>query len=70
MARTCVFCGKPARSKEHIIPQWVSKVLAEDPRGFSRPINIKFSDDKGVTMRQWSSKRHGAMDYEARLRHL
>ena len=27
MARTCIFCGQPAGSKEHVFPNWLNSVL-------------------------------------------
>jgi len=34
MARGCIFCGKTPTTREHILPQWVSRLLVKSPRGF------------------------------------
>lgn len=30
----CVFCGGSPLSNEHLFPQWVTKLLVDDPRGY------------------------------------
>jgi hypothetical protein len=38
---TCIFCGQRRKmSREHVIPQWVSRLLAKDPRGFRGPVRV------------------------------
>ena len=54
-APTCIFCGERRKmSKEHVIPQWVSKELAKDPRELLTPIRV-FID--GQPSRQMASSR-------------
>ena len=31
-ARTCVFCGAPANSRQHLLPDWLRKVLPSDEK--------------------------------------
>ena len=51
----CVFCGRTPLSHEHVFPQWATKLLVDDPRGFPPdPIsNIRFTD--GETVARWES---------------
>lgn len=32
--RVCVFCGGTPLTNEHLYPQWLGKLIAQDPRGF------------------------------------
>jgi len=34
LTRACIFCGKTPTTREHIFPQWVSRLLVKSPRGF------------------------------------
>jgi hypothetical protein len=34
LTRACIFCGKTPTTREHIFPQWISRLLVRDPRGF------------------------------------
>jgi hypothetical protein len=36
----CVYCGRPAGTREHIIATRFIEVLAEDPRGLSIPVTL------------------------------
>lgn len=35
MSKGCIFCGKSPTTLEHLFPQWMRPVLAQDPRGLS-----------------------------------
>jgi hypothetical protein len=43
MARACMYCGRHANSKEHIIASQIIEILKADPRGFPLPTNLKLS---------------------------
>ena len=54
-APICIFCGERRKmSKEHVIPQWVSKELAKDPRELQSPITVCVD---GKPTRQMPSSR-------------
>jgi hypothetical protein len=47
---TCIYCGAPAGSREHIYPSWLVEALARDPRGLDLPAPMKIWRD-GVLIR-------------------
>lgn len=47
--RACVFCGRPADSGEHLLPEWLRKVL---PSG-DQMLHYRQLGDDGATRREW-----------------
>lgn len=48
----CIFCGQRRKlSREHVVPQWVSRVLSKDPRGWPAPIRGYRQDREGNVTR-------------------
>lgn len=59
MPAKCIFCGGSPTTNEHIIPEWMSKVLREDPRG-ALPHKIPYHGGRlsgtGELMREYDTE--------------
>jgi hypothetical protein len=51
-ARTCVFCGRPADSREHLFSDWMHKVLpSQEPM-----LHFRQLGKDGATRREWARR--------------
>jgi len=48
---TCIYCGQPARSREHIVATRFIDVLREDPRGLPLPVMLTATLPDGTRRR-------------------
>ena len=55
MARTCIFCGGPAGSEEHVFPNWLNGVLPALPDGVKADWGYTSTKtDEPLDVRAWS----------------
>lgn len=48
--RRCIFCGDIANDREHLLPQWLQRILPSD-----EPV-VHFRETGGIEMPQWERK--------------
>ena len=56
-ARRCIFCGNSPTSREHMYPQWVTALLANDPRRFPLGPKEQVIIRGGEETHRWATKR-------------
>ena len=68
MSKTCVFCGKPATTKEHIIPRWLQKHfdLKDQHLGLWNNTEILYSQATIPACRVCNSEAFGLIEKKVR----
>ena len=67
----CIYCGRPAGSREHIIATRFIDVLREDPRGLPVPIRLTITSPSGsprtVIGKRLRPRRRYTLEYTTRV---